>query len=173
MRRRLIAKVVIALVVLATILTSVAPAFADDTPIPSDGSGLEVPEEEIANIFLPPAPKGRPVGDRLYVRTSAATPTEYLMIRAAIYTAGLSDVLEVAPGALIVATGKLSVADATSILTTIDGVTEIAPAPPYLSPEDAAIPLDLPAWWWYLGGSMLLAALAFALAIRNRPALQR
>lgn len=168
MRRRSVAKVVISILLVATILATVAPVLADDAPIPSDGAGLTIDGIDPTDIPLPPAPQGRPTGDRLYVRTSAATPTEYLMMRAAIYEAGLLDVLEVSPGSLIVATGNMSTEDATALLTTIDGVVEIVPAPPYRSPEGTAIPVALPTWWWFAIISLLVAAGSLTVAMRSR-----
>jgi hypothetical protein len=165
MSRRRTVKVVIVLIVALTLFTSIAPAFAHegDTPTPPSTPTISTPaastEEVIPPSSFPPLLPGVSEGNRVYVRTSAISPTEYLLIRNAIVDLGFKDVLEVAPGSLIVDVGSLSVEEASTRLKTIEKISEVTAAPKYQG-SPASRPASYPSWWWYLPALLVLALVA-------------
>lgn len=130
-RRRLIAIIVIVTFV-ATLLATALPALA----VTIEGHEVDdsSPAVQLPRSPLPPTAPGVADGQRVYVRTSAATPTEYMLVRQAIVDAGFPDVLEVSPGTLLVDIGNtagLSKDDAIVRLSELEMVVEIADAPAY------------------------------------------
>lgn len=164
-RRRKWAGVLLAVLLVLTLIASAFPALADGGSSSGSETGLGLTDEEITNISIPPMPSGVSAGTRVYVRTRAVNATEYLVIRAEIYDLGFEDVLEVAPGTVVVAIGDRSFDDAAAMLLNLRGVTDVVPAPT----AQAGTPRDYPVVWVVLIAS-LLAATALVIAVRRRPA---
>jgi hypothetical protein len=116
----------------------------------SDSDG-KVPTSSIE--FPPPAP-GVADNQRVYVRTSAVNPTEYLELRILLVEAGFPDSLESAPGSFIVDLDGRSFEEALPILMDIPKVVEVAKAPDYASLANEKS-LDYPTWWWFVPVSLL------------------
>lgn len=166
MRRTRTVRIVIALLVVLTLIASAAPAFADSQPPPPVGGGLGITEDDIVDLSIPPMPPGVSSGTRLYVRTAAVNPTEYLVIREAIFNAGFPDVLEVSPGTLVVDIKDNDPDEAADVLSEIIGVTEVALAPANGIVIDTADPIEFPSLWVVLAALTALGAGALVIVRR-------
>jgi len=163
-RRRLFAIVVLVGLVFSLVASAI-PAFAheDEGPTPANG---ETPQEQVS---FPPMVPGVASGVRVFVRTSAVNPTEYLYVRQAIVDAGFPDVLEVSPGSFIVDLGKVegeAEKEALARLGSVDKVSEIASAPQYSS-VDTTGPVRTPDWVQLLLFATVLFAVFLTLVLRN------
>lgn len=162
-RRRLFA--ILTLVVLVvSLLASALPVFAHEgeEPVPVDGATPTAP------ISFPPVEPGVADGVRVYVRTNAVNPTEYLQVRQAIVDAGFPDVLEVSPGSLLVDLGDVSGSaevEAVERLRAVGMVTEVAPAPPYEA-VSKKVPVRYPSWPFAAAAAGIVLALSLFLARR-------
>jgi len=150
MDRRRLARVFVAVFIVFVLLATIAPialAHEGDSPTPTEETSSSTDVNPPSSF--PPIVPGVSEGNRVYVRSSAVNPTEYLILRQSIVDAGFPDVLEVAPGSLIVDVGSMSLEEATAALMKLDKVSTVAPAPAYAS-SSSKEPVSFPAWWWYL-----------------------
>lgn len=162
-RRRLVA--ILTLVVLViSLLASALPVFAHEGEEPVAGDGAT----PAVSISFPPVEPGVADGVRVYVRTNAVNPTEYLQVRQAIVDAGFPDVLEVSPGSLLVDLGDVAggaEAEAINRLRTVEKVTEVAPAPAY-EVVSGKTSVRYPSWPFAAGATLVVLFVALALARR-------
>lgn len=160
-RRRIFAWATLAVLVVSLIASAV-PALAHEgdeegpAPVGSSPTGI---------VVFPPIVKGAADGVRVYVRTSAVNPTEYLLVRQEIVDAGFPDVLEVSPGSFIVGLDGVSLDEAIIRLMEVDKVTEVVQAPAYDS-SSTTDSMSYPSWWLLL--PVALSFLASALFISRR-----
>lgn len=162
-RRRLVA-ILTLIVLVVSLLASALPAFAHEgeEPVPADGATPTAP------ISFPPVEPGVADGVRVYVRTNAVNPTEYLQVRQAIVDAGFPDVLEVSPGSLLVDLGDVSgeaEAEAISRLRTVAMVIEVAPAPAYEA-VSGKVSVRYPSWPFAAVAALLLLVAGLLLTRR-------
>jgi hypothetical protein len=162
-RRRLIAILALCVFVVSLFVFAL-PVFAngDEDHVPADGATPPTP------ISLHPVEPGVADGVRVFVRTNAVNPTEYLQVRQAIVDAGFPDVLEVSPGSLLVDLGDVSgaaEADAIGRLRAVGMVAEIVPAPAYETVSEK-MPVRYPSWPFTAGASFVALLVSLFLARR-------
>lgn len=162
-RRRLVAILTLIVLVVA-LLASALPVFAHEgeEPGPADGATPTAP------FSFPPVEPGVADGVRVYVRTSAVNPTEYLQVRQAIVDAGFPDVLEVSPGSLLVDIGDVSgevEAEAIGRLRAVAMVTEVVPAPAYEA-VSGKVSVRYPSWPFAAATAFVLLATGLLLTRR-------
>lgn len=166
-RRRIFAWMTLAVLTISLIASAV-PALAHE----GDGEQpAPVGSSPTGTIMFPPIAEGVADGIRVYVRTSAVNPTEYLLIRQNIVDAGFPDVLEVSPGSFIVGLDDASLDEAVIRLKEVDKVIEVVQAPDYDSPSSTNS-ISYPSWWVLLPAvlSFLAAALFISKRIQNSQA---
>jgi len=162
-RRRLVA-ILTLIVLVVSLLASALPVFAHEGEEPGPVDGLT----PTAPVSFPPVEPGVADGMRVYVRTNAVNPTEYLQVRQAIVDAGFPDVLEVSPGSLLVDLGDVSgeaEAEAIGRLRTVEMVTEVAPAPAYEA-VSGKVSVRYPSWPFAAAAALLLLVAGLLLTRR-------
>jgi hypothetical protein len=162
-RRRLVA-ILTLIVLVVSLFASALPVFAHEgeEPVPADGATPTAP------ISFHPVEPGVADGVRVYVRTNAVNPTEYLQVRQAIVDAGFPDVLEVSPGSLLVDLGDVAgnaEAEAVNRLRAVEMVTEIAPAPSYEA-VSGKVSVRYPSWPFAAAAALVALLVGLFLARR-------